>query len=512
MASPFPMSAQDSNRLKALVQIASRFGLGVIMDQIGLPTNRNITADDNPQTLPQRTRATLEALGPGFVKLGQILATRSDLLSPEWVLEFEKLQNQAPTIAFEELRPAVEAALGQAPETAFATFETEPLAAASIAQVHRATTHDGRAVILKIQRPAIRAAMESDLRLITALANIAEKTSAEVRRFEPVNLIRQLAAAILEELDFTHEGRNADLIRSDFAHNPAVVIPDIHWQWTSPTLLVMDYIDGIPPRSSHALEVADISPQAIASLGADIVLEMMLVHGRFHADPHPGNLLCLVGNRIGLIDLGMIGHVSPRRREELISFIRSFIDGDAQRLSEILSDWANQPLSGNSRMTLAAEQLIKQHSAGSLLLSPMISDLLSMMRKERLAVPPDLILIFKALLTIDGVLQTIQPDFDLTHAIKSASLKIISQRLSPNHLTQLVSEIGWEAIQIGHDTPRLIRAAIRRLETETPDTNRTFDQNNNKALRATITSAGRTIALAILIASIIISASLILYS
>ncbi|WP_339500844.1 AarF/ABC1/UbiB kinase family protein, partial [Pseudomonas canadensis] len=177
--------------------------------------------------------------------------------------------------------------------------------------------------MLKIRRPDIRPRMEADLRLIAELAALAETSSAEARRFRPRELVRQLAQAVLEELDFTSEGRNADRLRADFAQDPRVVIPEIHWQWTSETLLVMDFIEGVPPREAATLRAAGLEPAVIAALGADVVLDMVMINGRFHGDPHPGNLLCLPGNRIALLDLGMIGHVSPRRREEVIAFVQS---------------------------------------------------------------------------------------------------------------------------------------------------------------------------------------------
>jgi ubiquinone biosynthesis protein len=196
------VAARDRNRLAEILHVASRFGLGALLANFGIERPDDAaTAPADPQTLPARTRLALEALGPTFMKLGQILATRGDLLSPEWIAELEQLQSQAPTLPFAALRPAVEEALGQSPETAFAHFDPQPLAAASMAQVHRARLPDGREVVLKIRRPGIRPQMEADLRLIAHLAAVAESASAEIRRFAPRAMVRQLAEAILEELD-----------------------------------------------------------------------------------------------------------------------------------------------------------------------------------------------------------------------------------------------------------------------------------------------------------------------
>lgn len=457
------IAARDRKRLEEIAAVASRFGLGVLLARLGLGDTGLEETEDQPSPLARRTRLAIEQLGPTFVKLGQILATRADLLPAAWTEELELLQSGAPTLSFDVLRPEVEAALGQPPETAFAAFDPEPLAAASMAQVHRATLHDGTAVVLKIRRPGIRPRVEADLRLIAHLAGLAERSSAEVRRFGPVRMVRELADAMLQELDFTTEGRNADRIRADFAGEPRVLVPGIHWEWTSETLLVMDYVEGTPPLDGASLRAGGIDPAAIAALGADLVLDMVLVNGRFHADPHPGNLLCLPGDRIALLDLGMIGYVSPRRREEFISFVQAIGSGDPALLADVLARWS-QDAAPADRLLAASERLIARHGSGRLVLAEMVADFFALVREERMTLPPDLLLIFKALVTIDGVLLRIEPDFDLTAAMRRSSLRIARARLSPDHWSPILQAVAWELVRIGDDAPRLIRAAISRLE------------------------------------------------
>ncbi len=458
------VAGRDRRRLQEIVQIASRFGLGLLLARLGLEDGTADSADT--AGLPRRTRLALEALGPTFIKLGQILATRGDLLPPDWIAELEQLHSGAPTLPFDALRAAVEEALGEPPETAFTWFDPQPLAAASMAQVHRATLQDGRAVVLKIRRPGIRPQMEADLRLIVGAAAIAEQASGEARRFAPVAMARQLAQAVLEECDFTNEARNADRLRQDFIGDARVVVPVIHWQFTSDALLVMDYIDGVRPRDGATLRAAGIDPAAIAALGADIVLDMVLINGRFHGDPHPGNLLCLPGDRIALIDLGMIGHVSPRRREEFIGFVQALNQGDPAQLADILAAWSQGGDVPRARIQAVAERLVARHGGGRMVLRAIVADFLPLMRDEGLTMPPDLLLIFKALMTIDGVLSGIEPDFDLSAAMRRASLRIVQARLSPDHWRPTVQALAWELGRIGDDAPRLLRALVRRMEAE----------------------------------------------
>ncbi|WP_404370100.1 ABC1 kinase family protein [Sphingomonas sp. MMS24-J45] len=498
------VASRDRRRLSEIVGIASRFGLGASLLRLGLTPEGAIDQQTGEATtLAKRTRLALEELGPTFVKLGQILATRSDLLPPDWIAELELLHSRAPTLPFELLRAEVEAALGEPPETAFAAFDPEPLAAASIAQVHRATLHDATAVVLKIRRPGIRPQMEADLRLIAHLAHLAEANSAELRRFRPVEMVRQLAEAVLEELDFTGEGRNADRFRVDFADEPRIVVPTIHWARTSETLLVMDYIAGVPPRDRAALEAAGIDPRAIAALGADVVLDMVLINGRFHGDPHPGNLLCLPGDRIALLDLGLIGHVSPRRREEVIGFVQSVATADATQLGEVLATWSAG--SGVSRdvVQAAADRLIVRHGGGTVQLSALVADMMPLLRDQGMTMPPDLLLMFKALVTIDGVLQGIEPDFDLTAALQRASSRILAARLSPDHWGPLLQALAWEVAKIGDDAPRLVRAAIRRLDTAEA-------APLPVDLRAVIAAGSRWVAAAILLGAGIVAAAVLL--
>ncbi|PZQ59668.1 MAG: ubiquinone biosynthesis protein [Sphingomonas taxi] len=501
------VGGRDRHRLAEILQVASRFGLGALLARLGLERpggDGDAGGDAEPQSLPRRTRLALEALGPTFVKLGQIAATRGDLLPPEWISELEQLHSRAPTLAFEELRSAVEDALGQSPETAFADFDPEPLAAASMAQVHRATLPDGQQVVLKIRRPGIRPRMEADLRLIAQLAAVVEAASAEARRFAPTAMMRQLAEAVLEELDFTTEGRNADRLRADFAREPRVVVPGIHWAWSSESLLVMDYIDGVPPRDGDTLRAAGIDPSAIARLGADMVLDMVLVNGRFHGDPHPGNLLCLPGNRIALLDLGMIGHVSPRRREEFAGFVQALNLGDPTQLGDVLATWSAGSGVARERVQRAAERLVARHGGGRIVLSAIVADFLPLMRDEGMTMPPDLLLIFKALVTVDGVLSRIEPDFDLSAAMQRSSLRIVRARLSPRHWMPIVQALAWEVGKIGDDAPRLVRAMIRRMEADPALA------AANTAHAEAIVSAARWLSGAVIVAAALIAAALLL--
>lgn len=497
------VAARDRARMAEVSAVIARFGLDSLLGRLGLNRGGGDEVPREDADLPTRTRRALEALGPTYVKLGQILATRRDLLNDEWIAAFEQLQSDAPRLPFETLRPDVEAALGEAPETAFAHFDTEPLAAASIAQVHRATLHDGTEVVVKIRRPGIRKAMEADLRLLRHLAALVEARSDMVRRMMPTAMIEQLGREILDELDFTNEGRNADMLRADLAQIPRVVVPAIHWEYTSQALLVMDYVNGIPPRDPGALRAAGIDPSAIADLGAQLVLEMVLVNGRFHADPHPGNLLCLpstgVGDRLALLDLGSVGFVSPRRQHEFLTFILSLRGNDPGGVADMLALWSQAGEVPRERLLVASERLVARHGSGALVLNAMVADFFPLLRREGLVLPPDLVLIFKAMVTMDGVLSGIAPDFDLSEALTALRGRLVASRFTRLAAPDRMEAVLLELSSLSEDAPRLIRAATTRLEQPesaraTPDTSRAIRYAGTLLAGAIVLQAVATLA------------------
>ncbi|MFS0848154.1 ABC1 kinase family protein [Novosphingobium panipatense] len=495
------VAARDRARMAEVSTIIGRFGLDSLLARLGLGGEAREDAD-----LPTRTRRALEALGPTYVKLGQILATRRDLLTDEWITAFEHLQSNAPRLPFDQLRPVVEAALGEPPEAAFARFDVEPLAAASIAQVHRAVLHDGTEVVVKIRRPGIRKAMEADLRLLRHLAVLVEERSAMARRMMPSAMIEQLGREILDELNFTNEGRNADMLRADLATMPEAVVPRIHWQHTSDAVLVMDYIVGVPPRDPVALRDRGIDPSVIADIGARMVLEMVLVNGRFHADPHPGNMLCLppgqrgtgesagagAGERLALLDLGSVGFVSPRRQHEFLTFILSLRNNDPAGVADMLALWSQAGEVPRERLLTASERLVARHGSGALVLNAMVADFFPLLRKEGLILPPDLVLIFKAMVTMDGVLSAIAPDFDLSKALTALRGRLVSARLTRLAEPERLEALFLEVSRLSADAPRLMRAATARLEQRDPPTQ---SDGTARAIRHAGTFVGAAIVL-----------------
>jgi ubiquinone biosynthesis protein len=255
----------ELNRLHEIIWAFTVAGFGELFEQMGLDAAAERTgklmgfkrAEDMAHLArPQRVRLVFERLGPTFVKLGQILATRPDLFGPEWIAEFEKLQYQAPLLDFKELRPQIEHDLGAPLEELFEDVDPTPLAAASIAQVHRATLKDGTAVVLKIQRPGIRPKIEADMRLLAHLAGLAERHVPQLAAYHPRKIVQQFVKSLQNELNFMTEGHNAEHVAANFEGNAQILIPKIYWEWTRERLNVQEYVDGIPGVDLHAIDAA----------------------------------------------------------------------------------------------------------------------------------------------------------------------------------------------------------------------------------------------------------------
>src|SRR5437763_5736943 len=371
----FQSKIADLNRLHEIIRVFTLAGFGDMFKQMGLEAAAERAgklmgwkhADEMAHLeRPQRVRRVFEILGPTFVKLGQILAARPDLFGPEWITELEKLQSQAPPLDFEDLRPQIEEDLGAPLEEIFAKVDTTPLAAASVAQVHRATLKDGTEVVLKIQRPGIRPNIEADMRLLAYLASLAEKRVPQLAAYHPQNVVQQFVKSLQNELNFMTEGHNAEQDAANFEENDQIVIPRIYWEWTRQRINVQGFVDGIPGVNVQAIDAAGMDRKRIAQTGASAVLKMIMMDGLFHADPHPGNFIILPGERIAFIDFGMIGRVSEVRRRQIMTLLQTLLDNDAEGLSMVLLAWSGREGDDSGDLSEAVEEVLSKYAGKSM--------------------------------------------------------------------------------------------------------------------------------------------------
>jgi ubiquinone biosynthesis protein len=476
--------------------LVRRLGLGHALEKAGKALHWKYAEETAALQPHQRARHALEKLGPTFVKLGQVLATRVDLFPPEWIAEFELLQDAAPPLEYGQLRAQLEEDLGGAPEEIFAEFDTEPLAAASIAQVHRARLRDGARVIVKIRRPGIKKVVEADLRLMQRLAQIATAENPEAQRFRPNEVVHQFALALRRELDLAHECRNALRVAESLGEHEYVVVPKIYWEWTSERVNVQEDIDGIPGRDMAAFEAAGLNRGLIASRGASAILRMVLVGGFFHADPHPGNIFFLRDNRIALIDFGMTGHLTEERRFQVIELLHGMVERDTARVCEVLLEWSNSVNVPTERLVADICAFLDQYhglSLGQVNFPEMVRDMMAMLRENHLVLPSDLSMMFKVLLTLDGFCRQLNPHFDIIAEARPFVRHAMIMRYTP----QEIARRGWHGLSgmidlltgLPRDFRRLLGAARRRalrVHINIDELNQFGERLDNAASRLTI--------------------------
>jgi len=449
----------DSKRSAEILAVFTRFGGGVLLRSVGLAGGRDA---DGPLT-PERLRKAFEALGPVFVKLGQILSTRRDLLPAEWADELAKLQSSVEPLPWEVMSPRIDALLGAGRDEIFEAFDTEPVGSASIAQVYRARLKDGRAVVVKVTRAGQEAQVAADLRLMELAAAQAERLSADIARYRPRAMVRELARAIHAELDLTEEASNGEEVAANLAHLADVTIPAVHRNLSSRDLLVQDLVDGIQPRDREALAAAALDGPALARAGANAFMNMVLVDRVFHADPHPGNLFALAGNRVAFIDFGMVGRLTRARQREMIALLRAIVSKDAAALSRTLLSWGEGGDAGQDQLEADSARFIARHARAGLDLSRAVGDLMDMVRDAKLSLPADLALLLKALATADGTMKLLDPGFDTISAARPFVERELVSRVSPQEVMARLSGFGEEAIALAEDAPGLVGGALRRI-------------------------------------------------
>ncbi len=513
-------AARDLGRLHDIASILIRHGFGDMVRRLGMEgalesagkvLHWNRASELVRLEPPARFRRALEEMGPTFIKLGQILATRVDLFSPEWISEFEKLQDHAPTVAFDEICQQLEEDLGCAPQTLFAELDPEPLAAASIAQVHWARLEDGSAVVIKVRRPGIRSTVEADLRLLSRLAEIIEAEVVSFRRFKPREVVRQFTLSLRRELDLAAECRNAERIARNFSQHPEIVIPKVYWPWCGERMNVQQYIDGIPGRHLEAVDAAALDRKVLARQGAEAVLKMMLEDGFFHADPHPGNLFYLPENRIAFIDFGMVGRLPTHRRDQIVNLLHGLVEQDAERVVEVLLDWAADVPVDTETLTLEIEGFVDQYHGvplKNLNLSAMLGELTALLREHSLNLPPDLALLIKAFVTLEGMGQQLDPDFDMVAVAAPFLRRAMLSRYAPEALAKR----GWRAVASTADLliglPQDLRQLLRSARSGRLQLH--VDVTRLKTFGNQLDRAASRIAVGNVIAALIIGSSIVM--
>jgi ubiquinone biosynthesis protein len=457
---------RDLPRLREIGRILFRHGLGHVAQRLRLPgvrwwRRRHPSPASIPFSLPQRVRMIFEELGPTFIKFGQILSIRRDLLPEEYVGEFEKLQDAVPPFSFAEVARLIHEEFGRDVKDVFEEFASEPLASASIAQAHLARLKTGREVIVKVQRPQIRQMILQDLAITEHLAHLLARRLPEIRRYDPVGLVEEFRKTILQELDFRREGRNADRLRQHLCEMSGITIPQVFWEYSTPRVLTIEYMVGQGLRDVISRSTED--RHRIAANLYKAFLKQIFEDGFFHGDPHPGNLLFLADGTVCLLDFGIVGRVSRERLAGLGNILLAIMDQDLETLLDECVALGLMPADMDRHAIqyelddLLAENLelpLRDISLGHIL-----ETLFEMGRKHRLKVHSNLALLGKTLITIEAVIRALDPTFALVEEARWGVERLVRHRLSPEALLKT----GWRTTRQFYHLARRLPQRLERI-------------------------------------------------
>ena len=456
-------------------EVLSRHGLGFLVGVAGLerwvPFHRGLLGHerrDLPYTKPEHVRLALEQLGPVFVKLGQVLSTRPDLLPEGYQLELARLQDDAPPVPGDVIRDLVREELGCEAEEAFAFFDFVPLASASIGQAHAARLLDGTEVVVKVRRPGVVEQVNEDLEILGDLAARAGRRWEAAADYDLVGLVEEFAATLLGELDYLQEGRNVERIAENFAGDPEVHIPRVFWKTTTSAILTLERIHGVKVSDAAGLQEADIDRRLLARRATQIACKMIFEDGFFHADPHPGNLFIEPGGRIGLIDFGMVGEVDDTLRRQLADLLLALTRSDPNRLTSAVLDMAvarGEVDRLSLRRDLAAVlERYSGHPIGEIPVGPLISEVMVALRRERLQLSRELALLLKMLVMTEGMGVMLDPEFRLGEVLGPYAEQLVAERFSPGATAHRLKQTGMDLAELGLEIREQLRRVLSLLE------------------------------------------------
>ncbi len=388
-------------------------------------------------TIPQRVRHTLEELGPTFIKLGQLLSTRPDLLPPPYIIELGKLLDAAPPVPLEEISQTVEEELGAPIDEIFKHFEAKPIASASIGQVHRATLHDGKEVAVKVQRPDIEGTIEADLDLLLRQARFVESRSETLRQYGLVDIVQEFAQSLRDELDYTIEGRYADRLH-ELLEEESVLIPEVYWGLTTSRVITLEHLEGIKLTQIQKLADVGYDLHTVAVQITQLYLRQLFVHGIFHADPHPANVLICDG-QIGLVDFGVLGYLTPQMKRDLGDLLFAVVQKDADQVARIIMR-IGAVSAGSDRDALHRDvrRLILQYynvSLESVPIGQFLRDIMSVTFEHHIRLPSDLALFVRTIIVLEGVTRNLDPSFVLAKYLEPFVNRMVRQRISLKRFT-----------------------------------------------------------------------------
>jgi ubiquinone biosynthesis protein len=468
-----PSIYRNFNRAVEIFSILSKYGLARWVSRFDLTFAARMFRRHNGKSLAslapaQRVRHALTELGPTFIKLGQILSTRADLVGVELAGELERLQDDAPADSAAAVQQLIESELGRPLHEIFAEFDDQPLASASIAQVHRARLINGDEVVVKVQHPDAERIIRVDLEILSGIAQLAGRLK-EFRQYRPEATVLEFRRTILRELDFARELRNLQRFAADFADVPYVRFPRPYPELSTSRVLTMQRLQGIKLSDAASLRHIGLDKAEIARRGAQVFLDMVFTHGFYHADPHPGNILLLPGNVIGLLDCGMVGRIDERLRDAIEEMLLAIGNRDGTHLAAIIRRVCVVPPDiDQATLTLDVADFVAHYTnqpLNTIDFSGAINELVEMIRRYQIAMPARLAVLLKVLVMLEGTARLISPKFSLTEVLAPFQKKLLLRRLSPRRQWRKMQRVAGDVEQLVEVLPRGIMEILEQVQS-----------------------------------------------
>ncbi|SFL67736.1 ABC1 kinase family protein [Pelosinus propionicus] len=520
----FAKRVRHLNRYREISTALLSQGFDYIVEETGLIQKvpyyqrfRPVFLKESNGRIAERIRLVLEQLGPTYVKIGQIASTRPDLLPPELIVELEKLQDAVPAFSFTEVRFVLQEELGGTLEEFFQHFEPEPLAAASIGQVHEAVLKSGKTVAVKIQRPSIASDIQTDLEILYELAHLAERRFHWAKTYQLIDMIDEFSKSLRSELDYTSEARNAEKIAKHSTNNPMIYIPKVYWNYSTQKVLTAEYIKGIKISKKEDLKQQGYNLSHLAERFAKEIFHQIFMEGFFHGDPHPGNVIVLPGEIIAFLDFGMVGRLSPEMKYNLSSLVIGLMHQNSDELAKAIFRMGIVPDHVNKIQLREDIDVLKEKYYGIPLskvsLGEAVSSIFAVALKHKIKIPSDLVLVGKTLLTMEGVIERLDPHLSILDIAEPFGQKLVMERLHPKNLTKTLwknfsdlSDIFLSLPQHFQEFTSVIKRGRLCLEVAIPEIElilKTQDRISNRLSFSII-----LLAFSIIMASIIVSLSI----
>jgi ubiquinone biosynthesis protein len=472
-----PNLYRNVKRWTEIISVLSRYGLADWLAQTNIEFAKDRLKDRDGEAIARltreaRIRIALTELGPTFIKLGQLFSTRGDMVGVDLANELKQLQSSTPADPPEQVRKTVETELGESIDNVFAEFDLVPIASASIGQVHRARLATGERVVVKVQHAGIESKVNEDLDVLAGLAQLAEGFP-EFTPYRPVASVAEMGRTLRRELDFGRDERNLHQFAAMFKDDPTVCIPRAYTELCTPRMLTMDMIDGISLESPALIEAAGIDREEVARRGADLYLKMIFTHGFYHADPHPGNVLLLPGNVIGLIDFGMVGRMEERLRENIEEILIAIVQHDVVTLTRLIKRIGQTPPNlDDAALANDVADFVGHYSTQALSqfdLSGALTDMIEIIRRYGIMLPAQVAMLLKVLITLEGTTRLLSPTFSLMEVMQPFHKSMLLRRLSPLRQAQKLRRLFVEVEALVEVLPQRLGQILEQVQTGTFD-------------------------------------------